>query len=65
MSMPKVQDVLPDNIFFRIHRKYSVNVKKITAVDVKNNTVSIDEHINLPISRANKEELLEKLEWYN
>lgn len=62
MSMTNVQEKLPDNSFFRVHRKYSVNLKKVSSIDLQDNLVYMGD-INVPVSRANKEELLEKIEW--
>jgi len=62
MSMSDVQDKLPENMFFRVHRKYSVNLTKVTSIDLQDNLIFVDE-ISIPISRTNKDELLEKLDW--
>lgn len=62
MSMGEVQDKLPSKKFMRIHRKYSVNLKKVKSIDVQDNMLLIGD-TELPISRAHKEDLLSKLDW--
>jgi len=62
MSMGKVQEKLPKKTFFRVHRKYSVNLTKVSSIDIQDNLIYMG-NISIPISRVNKEELLEKLEW--
>jgi len=62
MSMAEVQEKLPKNTFYRVHRKYSINLTKVSSIDLQENTIFMGD-ISLPISRSNKEELLEKLEW--
>ncbi len=62
MSMGEVQDKLPKDAFARTHRKYSVNLSKITSIDVQDNLIFIDD-LSIPISRSYKEELLKQLDW--
>ena len=62
MSMGNVQEKLPANQFIRTHRKYSVNISKITSIDTQDNLIFIGE-MSIPISRSHKEGLLEKLDW--
>lgn len=62
MSMGDVQDKLPQDTFSRTHRKYGVNLSKITSIDVQDNLIFIDD-ISIPISRSYKEALLKKLNW--
>ena len=62
MSMGEVMEKLPSGEFLRIHRKFTVNLKKVKSIDTQDNLISIGE-TELPISRSHKEELLQKLEW--
>lgn len=62
MSMGNVQEKFPENTLFRVHRKYSVNLTKVTSIDIQDNLIHMDE-IVVPISRSNKEGLLKRLEW--
>lgn len=62
MSMGDVQDKLPHKQFARTHRKYSINLTKITSINTQDNLIYIND-ISIPISRSHKEELLEKLDW--
>ncbi|WP_370088785.1 LytR/AlgR family response regulator transcription factor [Ekhidna sp.] len=62
MSMGDVQDKLPSKEFMRVHRKYTVNLRKIKSIDTQDNLIYVND-AELPISRSHKEELLQKLEW--
>lgn len=52
MSMKAIQNILPENIFVRVHRSFIVNINKITLID-RNRIVFGKEHI--PISELYKE----------
>lgn len=62
MSMGDLQDNLPKETFARTHRKYSVNLSKITSIDVQDNLLYVGE-TSIPISRNYKEILLKQLDW--
>lgn len=62
MSLGDVEEKLPANEFMRIHRKYTINLKKISSINTQDNLVQLGE-TELPISRSHKEDLLQKLEW--
>ena len=62
MSMGDVQEKLSSGQFMRIHRKYTINLKKVSSIDTQDNLIMLGE-VELPISRSHKEELLNKLEW--
>ena len=47
LSMKKIEEHLPSNMFMRIHRSFIINLKKIS--EVKKNHVILDGDISLPI----------------
>ncbi|QJD79676.1 LytR/AlgR family response regulator transcription factor [Spirosoma rhododendri] len=57
MTMKSLEDSLSDG-FVRVHRSYIINLRKI--VDIEENTLVIGNKV-IPISRANKAELLKRL----
>lgn len=57
-TLKKISENLPDEVFVKIHRSYIVNINRI--VDIEDNTVLIKESV-IPISRSNRETLLNKL----
>lgn len=57
-TLKKVQDKLPEELFMKIHRSFIINFSKI--IDIEDNTVLIEKSV-IPISRANKSELLKRL----
>lgn len=57
-TMKKIEDRLPASKFMKVHRSYIINIDKI--VDIEDNSILIAEEI-IPISRGNKEALLDRL----
>jgi DNA-binding LytR/AlgR family response regulator len=57
-TMKSIESKLPQEDFFRIHRSYIVRLDKIKSIE-DNHVFILDK--NLPVSRANKETLLKKL----
>lgn len=62
MSMGEVQEKLPKQLFLRVHRKYTINLQKISSINTQDNLIYLNE-TELPISRSHMESLLEKLDW--
>ena len=48
MSMKKMEETLPENIFMRVHRSFIVNLDKITIVE--RNRIVFDNKVYIPIS---------------
>ena len=57
-TMKKVQERLEEYKFVKVHRSYVVNLSKI--VDIEESNLLIENKV-IPISRANKENLIKKL----
>lgn len=57
-TLKKVQDKLPEELFMKIHRSFIINFSKI--IDIEDNSVLIEKSV-IPISRANKSELMKRL----
>jgi two-component system, LytTR family, response regulator LytT len=57
-SLKKIEEKLPNNLFFKVHRSYIINVKKI--VGIEGNTVLINKEI-IPIGRSSRAELMNRL----
>lgn len=57
-TMKRVEERLSDHNFVKVHRSYVINLSKI--VDIEESNLLI-EHKVIPISRANKEALIERL----
>jgi DNA-binding LytR/AlgR family response regulator len=56
--MKTLEEKLPASIFFRVHRSFIINLSKI--VDIEESNLVIEEKV-IPISRANKPELMERI----
>lgn len=57
-AMKKIEDILPKDLFLKIHRSFIINVTKI--IDIEDNSVLIAKDV-IPISRSNKTELLKRI----
>lgn len=57
-TMKNLAEKLNKNVFLRVHRSYIVNLKKI--IDIEENSIAIGNMV-IPISRANKQELMNRL----
>jgi DNA-binding LytR/AlgR family response regulator len=57
-TLKKIEDKLPKDIFFKVHRSFIINIAEI--VDIEDNTVLIQKDV-IPVSRSNKSELINKL----
>lgn len=60
MSMKKMEETLPDNIFMRVHRSFIVNLDKITIVE--RNRIVFDNKVYIPISENYGEKFLKYME---
>ena len=56
MTLSKLEQMLPRDIFARVHRQYIVQVDKIEALDTSSNTIQIGKE-NIPVSRNRRKEL--------
>ncbi len=60
MSMKKMEESLPENIFMRVHRSFIVNLDKITIVE--RNRIVFDNKVYIPISENYGEKFLKYME---
>ncbi|MBE6315901.1 MAG: response regulator transcription factor [Bacteroidales bacterium] len=59
LSMKKIEEHLPSNMFMRIHRSYIINLNKIC--EVKKNHVVIEDDVSLPIGDNYKDAFMNYL----
>ncbi len=57
-TLKKILEKLPENLFVKVHRSYIINMSKI--IDIEDNSVLIEKEV-IPISRANKDTLIHRL----
>jgi DNA-binding LytR/AlgR family response regulator len=62
ISVPlrNIESQLPDNMFFRVHRSFVVNLQKIDAISEHHEYLTIHSH-KIPVSRRSKEEVVKRL----
>lgn len=60
MSIKKLEETLPDNMFMRVHRSFIVNLDKITVVE--RNRIVFDNKVYIPISENYGEKFQEYME---
>lgn len=61
LSLSKLEEILPINQFFRVHKSYIINLDKIE--NIEGDSIKIGRN-DIPISRRNKKEFLERLNKY-
>lgn len=57
-TLGKIIEKLPEDDFFKVHRSYVINLKKI--IDIQDNTILIQKSV-IPISRSKRSELMSRL----
>ena len=57
-TLKKIEDKLPESLFFKVHRSFIINTKKI--IDIEDNSVLIGKDV-VPVSRANRPDLMKRL----
>ncbi len=57
-TLKKIEDKLPKETFFKVHRSYIINTSEI--IDIEDNSVLIQKEV-VPVSRSNKSELMKML----
>ena len=62
LPMARIEELLKDRYFFRIHRSYLVNLKRIKELEIKNKQLLIRMRgHHLPVARRRKKQLLDLL----
>ena len=62
MSLREMAERLHSQRFIQTHRSYFVNIDKIKTLDLEDNVVVL-ENMHIPISRREKDAVLERLDW--
>ncbi len=62
MPMKELSNRLPNELFMQTHRSCIVNLKKIQSVNLEENVILFENH-QAPLSKRNKDLLLQKLNW--
>lgn len=60
-KLKEVNDILPENQFFRIHNSYVINLKKIKEFIKSEGYVVMVSNFKIPVARQRKSDFLEKL----
>ena len=60
-KLKEVNQILPDNHFFRIHNSYIVNLDKINEYVKSDGYVVLEGNHKIPISRMKRKEFLNKI----
>ncbi len=62
-TLKDVQDVLEESHFLRVHRQYIINLNHVKQFNRNESILIMDNGSHLPISRNQKERLIEKYRW--
>lgn len=57
-TLKKIEEKLPQDVFFKVHRSYIININKI--IDIEDNSVLIKKDV-IPVSRSNRPELMKRI----
>ena len=60
MSIKKLEETLPDNVFMRVHRSFIVNLDKITVVE--RNRIVFDNKVYIPVGENYREKFQKYME---
>lgn len=61
ISLKKVLEQLPSDLFLQIHRAYIVYLSKIENIDISNNELTVNDQ-KLPMGRSYRDNLLTRLD---
>ena len=64
-TMTKFEEALPKSQFVRVHKSFIINLKKITAIDGADSSVTLSNKIEIPLGRTYKTEFLAKFKPIN
>ncbi len=60
-TLNKIETILPEQIFFRTHRSFIINLNQIKSFDIKDNLILMANDQQVLISRNKKQQTLDKL----
>ena len=60
-KLKEIDDLLPNDHFFRVHNSYIINLKKIKEFQKVENTIILENEVHIPISRQRKTAFLQKI----
>ena len=60
--MKDILALLPTQHFIQCHRSYVVNMQKVKSVDLDDDLIILEER-TVPVSKREKDKLLERLKW--
>lgn len=63
-SLKKMLQILPEELFIKVHKSFVVNVSSIKSINPSNNTIKI-KNIEIPLGRNFKKKVLNRFEIYN
>ena len=60
MSLKSIEELLPTDIFVRVHRSYIVNIKEVTMIE--RNNIVFENKIYIPVSEQYKESFQKRID---
>lgn len=60
-KLKEIQNLLPENDFFRVHNSYVINLKKVSEYLKTEGYIILDNQKEIPVSRTKKSEFLDKI----
>jgi len=50
VNIKKIEELLPDSVFFRIHKSYLINLNSVISIDKKKSMVTLKNNMQLPVA---------------
>lgn len=60
-KLKEVSAQLPEDIFYRIHKSFTVNLNKVTSYLISDNIVILNHDTRIPVSRMKKDDFITKI----
>lgn len=61
-KLKEIEKELDDNLFFRVHKSYIINLNKVTSYIISDNLVMLNNSVEIPVSRMKKSGFLKIIE---
>lgn len=61
LKLKEIEKKLPPHSFMKVHRSYMMNLNYFSSIDIEENAIMMENGNTLPISRSNKQTLLNRM----
>ena len=61
LRFKNLEDLFPPHLFLKVHRSYMMNINYFSSINVDENTIKMENDYVIPVSRSNKQLLLDRM----